>query len=186
MNEQKDKPVSDLYFRIMAFLLALYHRLVDVRKELRRASIRRGQTVLDFGCGPGHYAVAAADMVGGQGKVYALDIHPLAIKAVEHKAKKKDLTNISTILSDRDTGLPGESIDVVLLYDMIHMVKDKWALLEELHRVIKPNGLLSIITGHIKVEDVLEVVTENSLFSLRDRHATRHGTLLNFERREGQ
>jgi len=178
MNEQKDRPMPDIGFKIMALLLALYHRFVDVRKELEKAGIREGQTVLDFGCGPGHYAIATANMVGGQGKIYALDIHPLAIKAVEHKAKKKKLTNISTILSDRDTGLLAESVDVVLLYDTIHMVTDKRALLEELHRVVKPDGLLSIIVRHMKVKDVLEIAQQDGLFSLKDRHRS----LLNFER----
>jgi ubiquinone/menaquinone biosynthesis C-methylase UbiE len=178
MNEQKDKPMPDIGFKIMSFLLALYHRFVDLEKDLEKTGIREGQIVLDFGCGPGHYSIAAANIVGEQGKVYALDIHPLAIKAVEHKAKKKKLTNITTILSDRDTGLPEESIDVVLLYDTIHMITDKRALLKELHRVMKPNGLLSIWVGHMKVKDVSEVVTKNGLFSLRDQR----GRLLNFEK----
>jgi len=110
--------------------------------------------------------------------VYALDIHPLAISAVEKKATKEGLTNIATILSDRDTGLPDESIDVVLLYDVIRSIKDKRALLKELHRVMKVNGLLSILPEHIKVADVLELAEKDGLFSLRDRH----GKLLNFKR----
>ena len=76
---------------------------MDVRKPLKKAGIKEGQTVLDFGCGPGHYAIAAAKMVGAKGKVYALDIHPLAVQSVEKKAKKEGLTNITTIVSDRDT-----------------------------------------------------------------------------------
>ena len=110
--------------------------------------------------------------------VYALDIHPLAISAVEKKATKEGLTNIATILSDRDTGLPDESIDVVLLYDVIRSIKDKRALLKELHRVMKVNGLLSILPEHIKVADILELAEKDGLFSLRDRH----GKLLNFKR----
>jgi len=117
-------------------------------------------------------------MVGERGMVYALDIHPLAISAVEKKAKKLGLANISTILSDRDSGLPEESVDVVLLYDTIQSIKDKQALLKELHRVTKPNGLLSILVEHIKVEDVLEIAEKDGLYSLRDRH----DKLLNFNR----
>ena len=178
MNSEKTKPMPNIAFRLMAFFLALHRRFVDVRKPLERAGLKEGQTILDFGCGPGHYAIAAAKMVGAKGEVYALDIHPLAVRSVEKKAKKEGLTNITTILSDKVTLLPEQSVDIALAYDMIHMVKDKKALARELHRVLKPNGLLSVIVGHIKVEDVLKILEEYGLFSLRDRH----GRLINLNK----
>jgi len=163
-------------------MMSFFFRIRDVfqnpRKLLEKVDIKEGQTVLDFGCGSGSYVIPAARMVGERGIVYAVDIHPLAVKAVYKKAKKLGLTNVSTILSDRDTGLPDESVDVVLLYDTIQSITDKQALLKELHRVTKPNGLLSILVEHIKVEDVVEIAEKDGLFSLRDRH----DKLLNFKR----
>lgn len=181
MEERRAKPMPDIAFKVMAFLIALHHRFINVREKLGKTGIKEGRTVLDFGCGSGHYAIAAARMVGEKGRIYALDIHPLAIRTVEKKAEKQGLTNVTTILSDRDTGLPGESIDVILLYDTIHMVKDKRALLEELHRVMKSNGLLSIWVGHMKAEDVLEIVEKGGLFSLRDHY----GRLFNLYKGKG-
>ncbi len=175
MNSEKARPMPNIAFRVMAFFLALHRRFVDVRKPLERAGIKEGQAVLDFGCGPGFYAIAAARMVGAKGKVYALDIQPLAVRSVEQKAKKEGLTNITTILSDKDTRLPDGSIDVALAYDMIHMIKDKQALARELHRVLKQNGILSVIVGHVNVEDILKILEQDGLFSLRDRH----GRLIN-------
>jgi ubiquinone/menaquinone biosynthesis C-methylase UbiE len=78
--------------------------------------------------------------------------------------------------------LPEESIDVTLLYATIHEVKNKRALVKELHRVMKPNGLLSIWEGEMKVEDVVEFVEKDGLFGLRGRH----GKALYFERRENE
>lgn len=179
MNDQKDRPMPNIGFRMMSFTYKLRDRFKDPRKVLQKLGIEEGQTVLDFGCGPGSYTVPAARMVGEEGRVYALDVHPLAIKVVREKANKEGLSNITTILSDRDTKLPDESMDVVLFYDTIHMIRHKRALLEELHRVMKPNGLLSIWVGHMKVDDVLEIAGKNGLFSLRDQQ----GRLLNFERR---
>jgi len=170
--------MPDIAFKVMAFLIALHHRFINVREKLGKTGIKEGRTVLDFGCGPGHYAIAAARMVGEKGRIYALDIHPLAVKAVEHKAKKERLANITTILSDRDTGLPDESIDVILLFDTIHLITDKRALLKELCRVMNSNGLLSIWVRHMKVDDVLEIVRKDGLFRLRDQQ----GMLLNLER----
>jgi ubiquinone/menaquinone biosynthesis C-methylase UbiE len=181
MSGQKDKPMPDISFKFMAWMLGVMRdRFQNPRAKLERVGIREGQTVLDFGCGIGSFAIPAAQIVGERGKVYALDIHPLAIEAVEKKARKKKLTNITAILSDRDTGLPDERIDVILLYDTIHMIKDKQALLEELHRVLKPDGLLSVWAPHQpKVNKTVEIVQENGLFSLRDQDKK----LLNFKKR---
>jgi ubiquinone/menaquinone biosynthesis C-methylase UbiE len=178
MEIQKDKPMPGIAFKAMSFYFALRHRLDDVRKPLERAGIKEGQTILDFGCGPGHYSIAAAKMVGAKGKVYALDIHPLAVQSVEKKAGKEGLTNITTILSDRDTRLPDESVDIALAYDMIHMVKDKQSLIKELHRVLKQNGILSVLAEHLKVGDVLKILEQEGLFSLRDRQ----GNVLNLNK----
>jgi len=178
MNERKDKPRSDIDFKMMSFFFRIRDRFRNPGNLLEKVGIKKGQTLLDFGCGSGSYVIPAARMVGEKGRIYALDIHPLAIRTVEKKANKEGLTNIATILSDRDTGLPDESIDVVLLYDVIRSIKDKRALLKELHRVMKATGLLSILAEHIKVEDVLEIAEKGGLFSLRDQH----GKLLNFEK----
>lgn len=178
MEIQKDKPMPSIAFKAISFYFALRHRLEDVRKPLQKAGIKEGQTILDFGCGPGHYTIAAAKMVGANGKVYALDIHPLAVQSVEKKARKAGLTNITTILSDRDTGLPDQSIDIALAYDMIHMVKDKQSLIKELHRVLKQNSILSVLAEHLKVEDVLKILEQDGLFSLKDRQ----GNLINLNK----
>ena len=181
MSGQKDEPMTDIAFKFMAWMLGgMRDRFQNPRAKLERVGIREGQTVLDFGCGIGSFAIPAAQIVGERGKAYALDIHPLAIEAVEKKAKKEKLTNITAILSDGDTGLPDESIDVILLYDTIHMIKDKQMLLEELHRVLKPDGFLSVWAPHQpKVNKAVEIVQENGLFSLRDQDKK----LLNFKKR---
>ncbi len=179
MSGKRDKPMPGIVFRGMSLFFVIRDRFRKPEKLLRQTGIEEGQTVLDFGCGPGSYTIPAARMVGENGRVYALDIHPLASKAIERKARKRGIRNVTTIVSDRDTGLQDASVDVALAYDMIHMVKDKRAMLDELHRVIKPSGLLSILVDHTKVEDVLEAAEKDGLFSLRERH----GKLLNLERR---
>ena len=170
--------LPNIAFRVMALFLGVRHRLEDVTKPLKKAGVKEGQTILDFGCGPGHYAITAAKMVGAKGKVYALDIHPLAVQSVEKKAKKEGLLNVITILSDKGTGLPDQSIDLALAYDMISMVENKQALAKELHRVLKPNGILSVLVEHIKVEDVLKILEKDGLFSLRERQ----GHLINLNK----
>jgi len=169
MSEQKDEPMSDIHFKFMSFGYRWRDRYHDSKKKLEKLGIREGQTVLDFGCGPGSYTIPAAQIVGERGKVYALDIHPLAIESVSKKVEEERLSNIETILSDRDTGLPDGSIDVILLYDTIHLIKDKPALLKELQRVLKADGFLSVTDHHLKANEISEIVEGSGLFSPRER-----------------
>ena len=70
-----------------------------------------------------------------------MDINPATIEMVKELAAKKQLSNVEVILSDRDTGLLNESVDMVLVYDVFHDLKNRDAVLEELHRVLKPEGV---------------------------------------------
>lgn len=62
----------------------------------------------------------------------------------------KKLANVETIHSDCKTGLPDNSVDAVLLYDTFHDLSDPDGVLEELHRVLKPDGILSFSDHHMK------------------------------------
>jgi len=159
--------MSNMRFRVMAFWLRLRERFGDPSRRLVGGGLRRGQSVLDFGCGIGSFTIPAAQIVGEEGVVYALDIHPLAIEAVERRANREKIANIRTIVSDRETGLPDESVDVILLYDVLHAVQDKQVLLKELHRVLKPDGLLSVIPDHVARDDLFEIMHTENLFSLQ-------------------
>jgi precorrin-6B methylase 2 len=66
----------------------------DGVKFLRRIGIRRGQILLDFGCGSGNYAIPAAEIVGGEGTIYALDKNRRALDELMRKAEAEGLTNI--------------------------------------------------------------------------------------------
>ena len=163
---EKEQPMSDLSFRGMSLWLRLRERFRDPRADLLTSGLEVGKVVLDFGCGIGSNTIAAAQIVGDEGLVYALDMHPLAIRAVERRAQKANLSNIRTILSNGDTALPDGSVDVVLLYDVLHSVPEKQALLEELCRVLKPGGLLLVKPDHMTRDELLDKVSAGNSFSL--------------------
>jgi len=84
-------------FRLMAINFRRRDRKLPPIKVLQEVCLRTGMSVLDFGSGPGSFSVAAAQLVGPVGRVYALDIHPLAIKYVRRGAEKAGLNNIEAI-----------------------------------------------------------------------------------------
>ena len=127
----------------------------------------KGHKVLDFGCGSGNYTIPAARVVGQQASIYALDEDKEALDQLMNKAKLKDLKNIVRLDASGNSGiaLDNESVDVVLLYDILHYYyfpeeDDRRRLLCEVYRVLQPNGLLSIYPTHLesdmepKIDDV--------------------------------
>ena len=73
------------------------------------------------------------------------------------------------ILSDCATGLDDNVIDVVLLYDIYHDLSDSDGVLRELHRVLRPEGLLSFSDHHMKEDEILSSITETGLFTLSEK-----------------
>ena len=164
-----DKPMPDVFFTGMSLIFQVRDWIRPPEKVLAEVDLRQGHHVLDFGCGPGAFSIAAARQVGKSGRVYALDVHPKAIHKVRERATREGLKNISTILSDNPGGVESESVDVVLLYDIFHMLGDGHSVLEELHRVLKPDALLSFSDHHMKQERILSDVTADGLFRLKGR-----------------
>jgi len=165
-----DKPMSNFMFRFMSFGFRFRDIFLPRKNILKEVGIKSGFCILDYGCGPGSYTIIAAQLVGESGKIYALDIHPLAVQGVRNIALKKRLTNIEAILSDGATGLPDESIDVALLYDTLHDLSKPDEVLAELHRVLKPNGILSFNDHHLKEEkEIIAKITGKGLFRLSRR-----------------
>ncbi len=158
--------ISKLSFELMALSFRLRDFFNPPRSILEEAGIEPGFRVLDYGCGPGSYVTVAAELVGKTGRVYALDINPLAVRRVQSIASKRKLTNVETICSDCRTGLPDNSVDVVLLYDTFHLLNNPNEVLEELHRVLKPEGILSFSDHHMKESEILSRVTNRGLFRL--------------------
>ena len=165
-------------FAIMKTVLTLRSIFKKPERILREMGLQKGQTVLDYGCGIGSFSIPAAKMVGDDGVVYALDIHPLAIRTVEKKIKKKQIANIKTILSSRGTGLPDESVDVVLLYDVFQMISDKDKLLEELHGVLKSDGILFATAEHLDPKEFMNIFAKGNLFTLIEQR----GEVFRFKR----
>jgi len=170
-------PARDLSFRLMSLIHdnPLRRLFDDPVETLRAAGVQPGQQVLEVGCGPGYFTIPAADLVGSQGCVYALDLHPLAIQAVEGKARKAGLANVRTVIADAaETGLPANSIDLVLLFGVIHRLPLA-RVLPEVHRVLRQDGALAVRAFSPGVEERL---VKDGLLTF----VGREGRVLNFRK----
>jgi ubiquinone/menaquinone biosynthesis C-methylase UbiE len=95
------------------------------------------------------------------------------LERVREKAREAALSNIVAVLSDSSNpnmDLPDESVDTVLVYDVMHEIGNRRGLLQELHRVLKIDGILSVFPMHMGTENFLDVIREYGLFCLRNRY----------------
>jgi len=155
---------SNLDFRLMSLTFLLRDWLRPPAKILEEEGVRSGMTILDFGCGPGGFSLSAAELVGPEGLVYAVDIHSLAVKSVQRGAEKRGFKNIRMVSGGGLANVPEESVDIALFYDVLHDLPEPVLILMGLHRVLKPNGVLSIRDHHIEEAPLRSIITSGGHF----------------------
>ncbi len=117
---------------------------VDPAEVLRGLPIQLGQKVVDFGCGAGFFSFEFAKRVGPEGQVIALDILPSALEAVASRAKTLGLQNLETrranLEREKGSRLLAESMDWVVIKDMLFQNENKQVILSEAFQVLQLGG----------------------------------------------
>jgi ubiquinone/menaquinone biosynthesis C-methylase UbiE len=113
---------------------------------LETLSLKSGQQVVDIGSGGGYYSIGFAELVGKNGKVYAVDNNPDFLEYIKKIACEKELKNIETILvNDKDIMLPRKNIDLVFIRNVYHHLPDRVKYFQELHKKLKSDTKIAII-----------------------------------------
>jgi ubiquinone/menaquinone biosynthesis C-methylase UbiE len=124
--------------------------LIDTAKFFRELDLKKGITFLDVACGWGFYSLAASDIVGKEGQVYAVDLWEEGILNLRKEAVSKGSQNLEAFVSDVSQKIPIENdcVDVCLmataLHDFVGDQVDRGAM-KEVVRVMKPEGILVIV-----------------------------------------
>ena len=118
-------------------------------KIIEEFDIKEGIKIADFGCGAGYFTIFIAKAVGPKGKVYALDVLKTALESVRSKAKIEGLLNVETIWSNLEgvngSKLENESMNLVLLANILFQSIKKAGIIKEVKRILKKNGKMIII-----------------------------------------
>jgi ubiquinone/menaquinone biosynthesis C-methylase UbiE len=147
----------------------------NTSRLLLEAGMRKGQVVLDFGCGSGTYTIPAAKLVGEKGRVHALDVDRKALDKMEKQAEREGLQNIVRIDSSGGDKIPldDETIDVMTLIDVLQEIDDKDALFDEAYRILKRDGIVIVYPMHMRTEEVKRIATVRALHLHEEKHEGR-------------
>lgn len=119
----------------------------EMEPLLAAADLKPGQTVVDYGCGPGGLALELARRAGPSGHVHGVDLNAefagLARKALA-EAGFGAASTVHHVMDDK-IPLPGGSVDRLICKNVMEYVPDIDATLAEFRRVVKPGGIAHII-----------------------------------------
>lgn len=138
---------------------------------LRSLGIREGGRVLDFGCGPGGYAVPLALVVEPGGRVVAVDRDAARLESLEERIADVHVRDIIEVhRTDGSVALDwidDESLDAALLFDVLQHVEDWDALFASLRRTLKSGGLLLVNPSRLSHPGRVDVERLNARLAAR-------------------
>lgn len=154
-------------------------------QNVAQLDLRDGMRVADFGAGTGFYSRAASKRVGNSGKVYAIEIQKDFVKKLEDDLKNWHISNVECIWGDIEslggTKLADSSMDLIIISNILFQVEDKFGLIDEVKRVLKPNGQVLLvdwsdsfsgmgpdINNIIKKDKAIELFNKRGLKFLKD------------------
>lgn len=108
---------------------------------LDRIALKPGQSAIDLGCGPSGILQLLSAAVGPDGRVVGVDANPALVEMAGEYAARTGLGNVEVFAGDaRQTGLPGDSFDLVHARTVLATVPDPAVVLAEMVRLARPGG----------------------------------------------
>jgi ubiquinone/menaquinone biosynthesis C-methylase UbiE len=122
----------------------------DPEKNVEQFSLGKGNYVADFGSGPGFYSFAAAEAVGENGKVYAIDVQKDLLQKLKNEARNvRHLMNIEVVWADLEhlggTRLRENSMDAVIASNVFFQFEQKNNACLEIKRILKKGGRVLVV-----------------------------------------
>jgi ubiquinone/menaquinone biosynthesis C-methylase UbiE len=153
LTKMLDDHESDLCPASLAWTLSNpFRNLIHPPEKILSPFIKPGQTVADFGCGPGHFTLPMCSLVGPNGKVFAIDLQKEMLAIVTAKSRQSNLdSQLQTIqVETGDVQLP-VLVDFGLAFWMIHEVKNQNSFMENVFRAVKPGGQFLLVEPRLHV-----------------------------------
>jgi ubiquinone/menaquinone biosynthesis C-methylase UbiE len=131
-------------------------------RVIESLEIRAGDHVADIGAGEGYFLPYLADAVGPEGKVYAVEVDPEKVEALEAMVREGGHHNVVVVLGELDDPLlPDQGVDLVFLCNTYHHIEDRPAYFSRLRSDLRTESRLAIIDVRDDLSGILRLfVTE--------------------------
>ena len=145
------------------------------QRVMDELGIGEGMSVADVGAGIGYFTLRLSERVGKTGKVYASDIDKNALDFLDERRKEAGLDNIVIIRGREDDPLiPEASVDLILMVNTIHLVKEKKLFLDNIRKSLKEDGRVVFVQWNAEKMD-----SEAPGWDPKDRELYTMNTMLN-------
>ena len=122
---------------------------VGPRDLLAAHGVGSSHTIVDYGCGPGYLTLAAAELAGPSGKVFAVDKEPRMVALVRERCAEARLSNVEAVWNGgSDAPVPDSAADFVLCFLVLHYPETddgREAIARDIARLLKPGGQAVIV-----------------------------------------
>ena len=129
-------------------------KFVNPEEVVAQLDVTEGSVIADFGCGMGHFSLEMSRLVGETGIVYALDVLPEKLESVISGAKRIGMTNViarrANLEKEKGSGLENNSVDWIVMKDMLFQNKDKATVITEAYRILKSGGKILIVEWNME------------------------------------
>lgn len=134
----------------------------DPEGVLRRLGVDFGVTVLDLCCGDGHFTAPLAHIVGGIGRVMALDLDADLLEQAKARTKAAGIPSTAVRWLHCDAsdlvGKVPSAPEYVFIANTFHGVPDKQQMARDVFNAMKPGGQFAIVNWHHRTRDETPVL----------------------------
>lgn len=138
-------------------------RWETTRENMDKLGIAAGDRVADVGCGSGYYTFRFSDVVGENGKVYAIETNPLHLEYLEGYVRDQKIENVEVVKSSFEgIGLPPDvRVDVVYICSLYHNVyaaftdAERDSFVGSIRRALHAGGRLVLVDNDLVTDEEL-------------------------------
>jgi len=125
-----------------SLLESFRRRRAPPEARLAEIGLAKGMKVADIGAGYGYFALPAAEMVGEEGRVYAVEPNPKRADEISRRVEESGVKNVEVIVAGAEdlAGIPSGEVDAAISMSSFHHFADPPTALLELRRIVKPGG----------------------------------------------
>ncbi len=150
-------------------------RIMPPEETLRKLGLKTGDIMADVGCGIGYFTFPAAQIVGPEGKVLAMDVADEMLNVVNEGKDRNPATNIETLkVAEEHLPLKNGAVNFALVCNVLHEVEELERYVGELQRILAVKGRLAVIDFEKKESQwgppIHHRIDKNELIGIFNKH----------------